>query len=1054
MPLSRDQYQRAVEILTPHFNVSADDRKALVNVPLYGSPVMTKVKWDMKGAVAFSAHFVDELVLFDDVVSVCAVLRHIATLVGEPTVTRIADLIREIEGGTPRPKPESPARPEKPTTTDSPHAFISYSRKDTAFVERLEAALNKRGVATWRDATSIPGGDDWYQSISEGLKRAYAVVCIVTVNADESKWVRREQLRADEDGIPPIAVHPTKYRNPLHLQEVQPILMDEDHFDAGLDAVHDALERCKREARPAPRTDDAVQEFLRWVLTEAHADLRDSLYVDLAATPERTPTLRAKSPLAGGLDDDGFVFTSIPLEQVDGDDLAKAGEDVPDAREAIREMRRAVLLGAPGAGKTTTLLKITVDLARAAQSDPTARLPLYVPLREFNGTLTFVDFVRSKAHNLQTEFESLRERFVLLCDALNEMPRRAEDGRDLVTEVRDELSNRTDWVVSCRVRDYTEDLSAIRGTGKIRLKPLDPPRIRDFIERKFAGWKLVDRGAALWRALYGSDDLVKAWDAFVKHGAADGFWGNKWLPQKPYSWSEEGHAWRAMRADHRKLMILCRNPFMANVVCALYRRSGALPDNRAGLFRDFVVNLLRAEEKRLTDIGLVWIGDEPIRAGMAQIAWAMGAQTEMPRADAEAILQARVGGHEPAAMLTAATSAQILDGGSSVRFTHQLLQQYFAASVLGSMRDEGDDPASIWKPETWWESTGREETAILLAGDRNDPLGVARWIAPAQPHFALELLSQPDFAFELSTLEGVTRAALVASAEAKAGMVDVRGRAAAYRVLGRLKVDDRPGIGTMTVRIDGKAVELPEFDWCPIPMPESGTFWIGADDRSDNPRREVELRYDFAMARYPVTYRQFQAFVNSGEYDDRPWWDEFPPEYQPHANSEPGWPIANHPIETVSWYQAVAFTRWLTDKYRKAGLLDKGQEIRLPTEQEWEYAARGTDERDYPYPGKFDPAKGNTYETGIGATTAVGVFEQGASPFGVLDMSGNVWEWCMNKYREPDISTVDASGDMRVLRGGSWYDGPDLARAASRDRAAPRNRRSYYGFRVCRPPSR
>jgi formylglycine-generating enzyme required for sulfatase activity/energy-coupling factor transporter ATP-binding protein EcfA2 len=260
--------------------------------------------------------------------------------------------------------------------------------------------------------------------------------------------------------------------------------------------------------------------------------------------------------------------------------------------------------------------------------------------------------------------------------------------------------------------------------------------------------------------------------------------------------------------------------------------------------------------------------------------------------------------------------------------------------------------------------------------------------------------------------------------------------------------DPRPGVGTMTAQIDGKTAELPQLEWCEIPAPPDGVFIMGADNQSHNLRREVELKYSFKMGKYLVTYQQFQTFVDSGEYDQPEWWVGFPPEYQQQEMANHNNPYRNHPRERVSWYQAVAFCRWLTVKCRAAGLIGDKVEIRLPTEQEWEYAARGTDERTYPYPGDFDATKGNTSETGIGQTSAVGLFPDGASPFGVLDMSGNLFEWCLNDYIKPEIIDGYGNGESKVLRGGSFSDFQNLAAASYRDCLSPLYRHYFFGFRV------
>ena len=154
----------------------------------------------------------------------------------------------------------------------------------------------------------------------------------------------------------------------------------------------------------------------------------------------------------------------------------------------------------------------------------------------------------------------------------------------------------------------------------------------------------------------------------------------------------------------------------------------------------------------------------------------------------------------------------------------------------------------------------------------------------------------------------------------------------------------------------------------------------------------------------------------------------------------------------MDWYEAVAFTRWLSAQL--------GYDISLPTEQQWEKAARGTDGREYPWGNEFKSGFANINEKYQKAgtwylqqTTSVGVYPQGDSPYGLADMTGNVWEWCLNKYNQPKYLKADVSGDIRVVRGGSWYHYPEYARCAYRRRCNPDYRYYRRGFRVvCSSP--
>jgi len=148
--------------------------------------------------------------------------------------------------------------------------------------------------------------------------------------------------------------------------------------------------------------------------------------------------------------------------------------------------------------------------------------------------------------------------------------------------------------------------------------------------------------------------------------------------------------------------------------------------------------------------------------------------------------------------------------------------------------------------------------------------------------------------------------------------------------------------------------------------------------------------------------------------------------------------------------------------------LRRGWRVTLPSEAEWERAARGTDGRIYPWGDQFDPDKANIDDTGIGGTSAVGCFPAGASPCGALDMSGNIWEWTRSLWgkdsgkpefvypyseRLQERENLKAGSEIwRVLRGGSWLNESWLARCAARNCGNPVGRDLSVGFRVSLSP--
>uniref|UniRef100_UPI0013EA2972 formylglycine-generating enzyme family protein n=1 Tax=Candidatus Chloroploca sp. Khr17 TaxID=2496869 RepID=UPI0013EA2972 len=289
--------------------------------------------------------------------------------------------------------------------------------------------------------------------------------------------------------------------------------------------------------------------------------------------------------------------------------------------------------------------------------------------------------------------------------------------------------------------------------------------------------------------------------------------------------------------------------------------------------------------------------------------------------------------------------------------------------------------------------------------------------------------------------------------------------------------DPRPGVCTLPpamVALPGGSVMLGVTAAERAELPEEWQGWFA---RSEN---EVEVPVPgFAIGRYPVTNAQYAVFLAEGGYDPTaPWWDAAGRAWlarddaateglerwqqrqrkdQPEAWDDEafGHGRVNYPVVGVNWYEAMAFGRWLT------AYLDDGFVYRLPSEAEWEYAARGPMRRIYPWGAAEPEGERANFDQIYRGTTAVGCFPAGATPDGVLDLAGNVWEWTRSVYRpypydpEPDNGReeeADAARKRFTLRGGSWYDVSFHLRAANRNLNSPVNHFRVVGFRLARHP--
>jgi len=231
----------------------------------------------------------------------------------------------------------------------------------------------------------------------------------------------------------------------------------------------------------------------------------------------------------------------------------------------------------------------------------------------------------------------------------------------------------------------------------------------------------------------------------------------------------------------------------------------------------------------------------------------------------------------------------------------------------------------------------------------------------------------------------------------------------------------------------------------------AGPFLMGSDrskdrraDEQEFPLRTVHLD-DYWIGKYPVTNEEYRAFVRATGRKAPSHWrrGNIPKDKE------------RHPVVNVTWYDAVAFCDWLT------GRLSATQYFaHLPTEAEWEKAARGTDGRIFPWGDMWDSSRCNGGPILFGGTTPVGKYSpQGDSPYGLADVAGNVWEWCATKWTETEAgSAIDADDDeyggvSRAVRGGSWYHVEWDVRCALRGWEEPDARYDHLGFRcACSVP--
>jgi formylglycine-generating enzyme required for sulfatase activity/energy-coupling factor transporter ATP-binding protein EcfA2 len=716
--------------------------------------------------------------------------------------------------------------------------------------------------------------------------------------------------------------------------------------------------------------------------------------------------------------------------------------------QALAGHNHMVVLGDPGSGKTTLLKYLALIYGRELAEGSTlvkselnlnesGHLPILLQLRQIGAYL--------KAHRPQddgTEGHGLLLDFLIqslknhkLDLPLDFFDPYLENGRAIV--LLDGMDEVADPDLRTRVARLVESFT------------LAYPHCRFVVTSRVVGYS----GSARLQADYTTttvndfslDDIrqfLTHWHSLVaigQMGAGE--------DAENYAASQTQQLMNAIQGNER-VRDLAINPLMLTVIALVHRDRVKLPDRRAELYAEAVDVLLGkwdeargVDEIRILDDRAFDAGDR--RLVLQNIALHMHEQEkkEIETAELRTLLQSAFKGMttDNAAVRRATdrfltvieerTGLLSARGEGVYAFSHLTFQEYLAALEIAA-RDDYVEYILARSASPWWR-----ETILLTAGylstqskERTTKLikAIAENKKEPAPYYNLVLASEcirdagnnrVDPQVEEYTKKQLRKA------------LNVPQRSLNFiekRIFGKSKPDwiERRGQAIETLVKAGAGYWYPphgEPEWVTIP---AGEFWMGESATA----HKVYLP-EYQIARVPVTNAQYALFVKATDHKvPDHWQDGRIPKGQ-----------ESHPVTYVTLDNAIEYCEWLSRM--------TGKQITLPSEAEWEKAVRGEkDKREYPWGDEFDPAKCNSSELKLGDTTPVGIFVEGASPYGVLDMSGNVWEWTRTNY-ETGIDDFH-SRDSRVLRGGSYYVGAWYVRCALRGRLDPYGWNLNVGFRV------
>lgn len=784
----------------------------------------------------------------------------------------------------------------------------------------------------------------------------------------------------------------------------------------------------------------------------------DAVYVPLRARPE-TPAGETWWRVAGRAFQAAERAGAEDAELLEA--LAGRGQPVEPvlADAALAAAPALVLLGDPGAGKSTLLKVIALALAR----EPEGPLPILVPLNAYAEALACGD---CNLHDFLVAYFATRQHCLRDLGPLFDAALRAGQAVVLLDGLDEVQANRA-FLVRL-VQDFAaEHVPAPDATGE----PV--PGNRLVVTSRIVGYREAPLNGARWQTYtlvdWGREEIAR----FVA----------RWTLAFEEAVQGPGEVATAAAAREREDLLasifgnagierLASNPLLLTILALIKRQGVTLPQRRVELYELYLRTLINAWNKAraldqrpvgpeldyletaqvLAPLGL-WLRETNPTAGLVSRAAVEDWLTAYYKEEwGLAAGPARQRGREFLQAVRRYSNLLVERGQEQYGFLHLTFEEMLAAKGIAARAQLGvqgaveiilrylDDPA--------WH-----ETILLAVG--------ALGLVAQQPLAAGAVLCA---LCEAQTAGAGYGRPVVLAGEALLDVGEVGvGRKAAAQVTQRLaQIMQDAAVPIRTRReaglVLGKLGWQPEdLDaWVEIP---AGKFLYGADKKP----RVIDRPY--WIAKYPVTNGQVARFIAAGGYDNADYWSaegwawrvgtydsqapeglrdylaQRPPEKRdrPFYWDDEKWNNALFPVVGVSWFEAEAYCAWIS--------IATGKSCRLPTEVEWERAARGVEGWEYPWGKKFEPQRLNCADAWAGrdlsdldawrkwleersefvGTTAVCTYPQGGSPAGVWDLSGNVREWTGSAW----------DAENKVVRGGSWYSGRWSARCASRSRSVP-----------------